>query len=628
MKWYTNLSRLASPLDSGLHSVSRVMAIIAAYTLVVMMLLTVADVTGRYFFNKPVLGTYELVGLMLICAGTWGLAYCQIQQGHIRVGVLFDRFSQRLQTIFNTLAYVIGIVGLSLICWQTVLMAKEYFSFGDQGISPTLGLPIAPFILVLSVGTGMMTVTLLVDLFRPITRSTRTILISAFLIIGLGLGGWLLIDAIALNRAMIGILGIAVLLTIIFLGVHIGSALIIVGFAGFALIAGLDPSLANMAIIPFQKVNSSTFAVVPLFLLMSAFVANSGIGKDAYDSVRSWIGHTRGGLAMATVGACGLFAAVSGSSMAGAIAMGKIAHPEMKRYGYDSSLSVGCIAAGGTLGILIPPSLGFIIIGLLTELSIGRLFMAGIIPGLLEVVFYVCTIYILCRLNPRLGPSASKTTFKTKIISLGPTWPLVLLFALVMGGIYGGVFTPTEAGGIGAFGALVIGLIRGKLSRSGFFDSLMDTARIASMIILLLIGAFILNAFLAITRIPFVASEFIVGLGLSKYLILAIILFSYIILGMFFDAMAILVLTIPIIFPAIIALGFDPLWYGVIMVRVVEIGWITPPFGLNLFALAGTIDVPVGILYRGVIPFVIADIFHVALLIAVPLLSTYLPSLM
>jgi C4-dicarboxylate transporter DctM subunit len=431
-----------------------------------------------------------------------------------------------------------------------------------------------------------------------------------------------------MSPAVIGFLGIAVLMLLIFLGVHVGFALIIVGFVGFALIAGNDPALANMALIPWAKTNNYSFAVIPLFLLMSSFVTYSGIGTEAYDTARAWIGQAKGGLAMATVGACGLFAACSGSSLAGAVTMGKIAYPEMKRFNYGSSLAVGCVAAGGTLGILIPPSMGFIIIGILTELSIGKLFIAGIIPGILEVLFYCGTIYLLCRINPQLGPGGPKTTLRRKMGSLGLTWPVLLLFVLIIGGIYAGVFTPTEAGGIGAFGALVIGLVRGRLSRRGFFDSLMETALMAGMIIVLLIGAFIFNAFLAVTRIPFVASEYIVTLGLSKYVILVIILFSYIILGMFFDIYAMLILTIPVIFPTIQAMGFDPIWYGVIMVRVIEIGLITPPFGINLFGLAGTVDVPVGTMYRGVVPFFIADILHVTLLIAVPALSTFLPNLM
>jgi tripartite ATP-independent transporter DctM subunit len=430
------------------------------------------------------------------------------------------------------------------------------------------------------------------------------------------------------SPAEIGLLGIFVLVVFLFLGVHVGFALIIVGFAGLACVIGLGPAIANIALVSFAKVNDYGFAVVPLFLLMGVFVANSGIARDAYDTVHAWVGQIKGGLAIATAGACGLFAACCGSSMAGAVTFGKVAYPEMKRLNYDPRLATGIIAAGGTLGILIPPSIGFIIYGLLTELSIGKLFVAGIIPGILEIVFYAVTIVILCRLNPRMGPAGPKTTVRQKVGSLRLTWPVGVLFVLVIGGIYVGVFTPTEAGGIGAFGALAIALVRRRMSPSNFANSLLETAQTSAMIIIMLIGAFMFNAFLAVTRIPFVASEYIVGLEVSRYVILILILFGYLVLGCFFDIYAIMILTVPIIYPTIVTLGFDGIWYGVIMVRMMEIGLITPPFGLNLFGLAGTVDVPVGTMYQGVVPFVIADICEVVLLVAVPLLSTLLPSLM
>jgi len=609
-------------------SISKVMAVIGAMVLGIMMLLTTSDVVGRYFFNHPIQGTYELIGLLLVCAATWGLAYCQIYRGHIRISVLLDRFSPRIQAGLDGLAYIIGLGAFFLICWQMLVMATEYFLLGDTGTTEELGLPFFPFMLTLAIGVGMLCIILLRDLFQSLKQARQGVLVSFFVIIGLGLAYWLLSHAIVLDRTAIGLIGIVVLMLLLFLGVHIGFALILVGFIGFALVGGIDPALANVALVSFGKINSFHFAVIPLFLLMSSFVSEGGIAKEAYEMVRTWIGHVKGGLAMATVGACGLFAACSGSSLAGAVTMGKVAYPEMKRSDYDSGLAVGCIAAGGTLGILIPPSIGFIIVGILTELSIGRLFMAGIIPGILEIVFYCITIYILCRINPELGPPAPRTTFRQKIGSIKLTWPVMLLFFVIIGGIYGGVFTPTEAGGIGAFGALAIGLLRGKLTRSSFYNSLIDSSKMAALMIILMVGAFMFNSFLAITRIPFTASEYIVGLGLSKYLVLFIILIFYVILGMFFDIYAILILTIPIIFPTIEALGFDPIWYGVIMVRVVEIGLITPPFGINLFGLIGTVDTPVGTLYRGVIPFFIADILHVIMLIAFPALCTFLPSQM
>jgi C4-dicarboxylate transporter DctM subunit len=431
-----------------------------------------------------------------------------------------------------------------------------------------------------------------------------------------------------MSPSEIGILGFFLMLVLILLGVNVAFALITLGFIGLTILMGVEPALSSIAIIAFGRASSYDFAVMPLFLLMSAFVSRSDIGKEAYVMARAWVGQLRGGLAMATAVASGLFAACCGSSLASALAMGKIAYPEMKRHAYSGRLSTGIIAAGGTLGILIPPSMGFILIGILTQVSIGKLFIAGIIPGVICVGFYIVTIYILCKANPQLGPASPRTTLKEKFGSLRMTWPVLMLFLLVIGGIYGGIFTPTEAGGIGAFGALVISVVRKQITGAGFIDCLLDTAKMSAIMIALLLGAFIFNQFLAVTRIPFVASEWVVSLGVNRYIILVIIIFLYLILGMVFDIYAIMVLTIPILFPTMIALGFDPVWYGVIMVRVIEVGLISPPFGMNLFGLAGVVDVPVGTLYRGVVPFMVSDVLNIALLIAVPSLSTFLPTIM
>jgi len=432
-----------------------------------------------------------------------------------------------------------------------------------------------------------------------------------------------------MTPAEAGLIGFVLMMVLVLLSVNVSFAIIISGLIGLSLIIGLEPALSSIAILAFERATDYTFAVIPLFMLMSAFIANTDIGKEAYETSRALIGQAKGGLAMATVGATGLFAACTGSSMAGAIAMARIAYPEMKRYGYESKLALGTIAAGATLGILIPPSMGFILIGILTEISIGKLFMAGIIPGILEIVFYIVLIFILCRFNPRLGPAGPKTTVKQKIGSLRLTWPVVCLFLLIIGGIYAGVFTAAEAGAIGAFGALVISLIKKQVTGANFVDSLLDTAQVTGMMIALIIGAFIFKQFLAVTRVPFVFSDYVAALGINRYLIVALLVFVYILLGMIFDIYAIIVMTTPIIFPTMMALGFNPLWFGVIMVRLMEVGEITPPFGFNLFALSGTIpEIQIADLYRGIIPFVITDILHITLLIAVPILSTFLPELM
>ncbi len=431
-----------------------------------------------------------------------------------------------------------------------------------------------------------------------------------------------------MGQTEIGLIGIAALIALLMMGVHIGFALILVGFIGFSAIGGVNGAIHNLAILPFDRLNNYHFAVLPLFLLMGSFVAHSGIGREAYQFARAWMGHLKGGLAMATVGASALIAACAGTSAVGAILMGQVAYPEMKKMGYSKNLASGLIAAGGTMGILIPPSMGFVLIGILTELSIGKLFIAGIIPGILEATFYIITIFLLCKFNPSLAPASLDITWKEKWGSVRLTWPVVILFILIMGGIYGGVFTPTEAGGIGAFGALVISMSKRQLGLQGFWDSLMECGMTTAMIILMLVGAYMFNTFLAITQIPATISDFITGLSLPPIIILIVVVIFYIICGMFFDVIAVLVLTIPIMYPLMDAMGFNLIWYSVLMVRVIEIGMITPPFGINLFILTGVINEPLKVLYRGIIPFVISDFCHVALLIAVPSLCTFLPNMM
>jgi C4-dicarboxylate transporter DctM subunit len=426
----------------------------------------------------------------------------------------------------------------------------------------------------------------------------------------------------------IGLIGIGVLFVLLLLNMPIGFAMAIVGFGGFAAVVGIPGSLSNLALIPVGMVTEYHFAVIPLFVLMGAIAANSGITKDLYNAAFHWVGQFRGGLAVATVLACGGFAAVTGSALAGSAAMGQIVGPEMRRHHYDPRLGAGTVAAGGTLGVLIPPSMGFILYAILTEQSIGRLFMAGIFPGILEIVFYIVTIFLICRINPAMGPAGPKTSWGLKVTSLKAVGPILILFGLVMGGIYLGWFTPPEAGAIGAFGTLVLAMVLRRISAKGFWDSVLDTAQVTTMVLVLIMGAFIFARFLAVTRMPFMLADIVANVPLPPYAILAIILFFYIIMGCLFDLLSIMVLTIPILFPVATALGFDPIWYGVLMVRVMEVGAITPPIGINTYVIAGIMKVPAGTVFRGIVPFTIADLLHIALLAAIPQISLFLPNLM
>ena len=426
----------------------------------------------------------------------------------------------------------------------------------------------------------------------------------------------------------IGLIGLAVLFVLLLSRMPIGLVMALVGFAGFAIIAGFNDALGVLGTVPYSTFANYNMSIIPLFILMGAFCFYSGLSKDLYDTVHAWLGHFRGGLSMATVGACASFAAVSGSSLATAATMGTVALPEMKRHQYDDRLATGAVAAGGTIGILIPPSIVLILYAVLTEQSIGKLFLAGVIPGVLEALFYLFTIYILCKFNPQFGPPGPGTTFRQKIYSLRNSWIVLVLFLLIMGGLYMGWFSPIEASGIGAFGAFIFAVFRKKLSWQSFKESLFDTGKTTTMIFIILLGAMIFGYFLAVSRLPYELANTIGALAVNRYVILAIILLFYLCLGAVMDSLAMMLLTVPIFFPLVLELGFNPIWFGILIVRVCEIGLITPPVGLNVYIIRGVAkDVPMQTIFRGIAPFLVADVLHVTLLVAFPQITLFLPNL-
>ena len=432
-----------------------------------------------------------------------------------------------------------------------------------------------------------------------------------------------------MSPLLIGLIGIAILMALLLSGFPIGVSMGIVGVGGLWYMLGPDVGLSILKTAPYDAVAKYGFAVVPLFILMGSFCFQAGVSKNLYHAVNAWIGHLRGGLAMATVGACAGFAAVSGSSLATAATMGTVALPEMKKYKYDAALSTGSISAGGTLGILIPPSVVLVIYGILTETSIAKLFLAGFIPGILEAIFYMITISIICRLNPKAGPAGKRSSVKEKIGSIKETWPIIFLFTVVIGGIYGGIFSPSEAAGIGAFAALVIAMVQRKMNMKNFVLALDDTVKATGMIFTIMIGAVILGYFMTATRLPFDLANIVSEWEVNKYVILGAILLVYVILGCIMIPMAMVILTIPIVFPLVQSLGFDPIWFGIITVRIFEIAQITPPVGMNVFIMKGVApDVPLTTIFKGIVPFFIADILHLTLLIVFPQLTLWLPSLL
>jgi len=421
--------------------------------------------------------------------------------------------------------------------------------------------------------------------------------------------------------------GLAVFLLLAFVGLPIAFAFGIVGFVGVLLIKGVGPGLAMLGSAPWQWSSQSGLLVVPLFILMGQFAFHSGISRDLYIAANKWIGRLPGGLALATNMACTGFAACTGSSLASGATMGTIAYPEMKKFGYSPRLATGCIAAGGTLGILIPPSVVFIIYGFLTAQPIGELFIAGIFPGLLLSGLFLTLISLMVLRNPKLGPPGQSFPWRERFTALTGVWGMLVLFVLVIGGLYLGVFAPSEAGAIGAFGAFLVALSR-RTKIPLLLTALKDSMRLTCMVMTILIGAMIFGVFLTVSGFPTMVSAWITSLPVSPYVVLILILLMYIPLGMVMDAMAMVLLTIPIIYPIITGLGFDPIWFGVLIVLVFEMALITPPVGMIVYVVQGVTKVPLEEVFRGNMPFLIAMIVALALLIAFPQISLWLPGTM
>lgn len=426
--------------------------------------------------------------------------------------------------------------------------------------------------------------------------------------------------------AFIGFLALAALML---LRVPIGFAMGIVGAGGVSYIIGWPAAYRMIGTIAIRTTTDYAFGIIPMFLLMGSIVMGSGVSTELYRAANAFVGRFRGGLALATISACGGFSAICGSSVATAATFASVAYPEMVRESYPRSLAAGVIAAGGTLGILIPPSTVLAVYGIITQQDIGKLFIAGILPGVLAIAMYMLAISLIGRFKPGYLPDGPRASIGEQLVALRDVWATIVLFCFVIGGLYGGFFTPAESGAMGAAGALVIGLVRRRLSLAAIRKALVDTTRVTASIFTILIGALLFGYFLALTQTPQAITSFLANSGVGAYGVLALILLMYLLLGCVMDSMAMIVLTLPIVFPIIVQLGFDPIWFGIVLVVVVELGIITPPIGINLFVIKSVLpDVSLGEIYRGVIPFILTDIVRLAILVAFPAISLLLPSLM
>jgi C4-dicarboxylate transporter DctM subunit len=431
-----------------------------------------------------------------------------------------------------------------------------------------------------------------------------------------------------MSEVTIGLLGLGIVLILFLTGIELGFAMALVGFIGFSFLVSAKAGLNLLAKDFFDVFASYGFTVIPLFVLMGQIAFNAGIAKRLYDASYRFIGHIPGGLAMATVAGATVFKAICGSSPATAATFASVAVPEMDRYNYAKKLSTGIVATVGTLGILIPPSVTLIVFGIITEQSIGKLFLAGLVPGLMIAFFFICIIYIWCKITPALGPKGERSTWKQRFASLPEVLWVVGVFLLVIGGLMYGFFTPTEAGSVGTFAVLLLSVIKRDIGFKGYIKSVVESLRTACMVLMLIAGSTVLGHFLARTKIPMIAADWIVTLPLSPDAIMIIISFIYLLGGSFIDDLAFMVLATPIFYPVIIKLGYDPLWFGMIIAITVMVGVVIPPVAINVFVVRAITKQPFSVIYNGVYPFLLSLVFCAFLLFLFPQIATFLPNML
>ena len=431
-----------------------------------------------------------------------------------------------------------------------------------------------------------------------------------------------------MSEVTAGLTGLAVVLLLFLTGIELGFAMALVGFVGFSYIVSWKAGLNLLAKDFFDVLSAYGFTVIPLFILMGQIAFNAGIAKRLYAAAYAFVGHIPGGLAMATVAGATAFKAICGSSPATAATFASIAVPEMDHYGYSKRLSTGIVASVGTLGILMPPSVTLIVFGIITEQSIGKLFLAGIIPGLMVAVFFICIIYGWCRINPALGPRGEKSPWSKRVASLPEVLWITIIFLLVIGGLMQGFFTPTEAGSVGTFAVLALSVIKRDLNFKGYIKSVTESLRTACMVLMLIVGSTVLGHFLAVTKIPMITADWILELAFNRYFIMIIISVIYLLGGSFIDDLAFMVLATPLFYPVIIKLGFSPIWFGMIIALTVMVGVVIPPVAINVFVVKNITKVPFGVIYSGVYPFLLSILFCAVLLFLFPSICTFLPEIL
>jgi C4-dicarboxylate transporter DctM subunit len=616
-------------------AVERGFNVFSAVVITLMMFLTSIDVVLRYVFNSPIPGVYTLVEMLILGAVFPAVAYVQQVRGMVRVDIFIDRLKGNPRTAFELATLFLALVAFALLCWQIGILAWEAWITGNYEMG-IIEWPFWPPMTVMTVGLGLLCLRFVTDIknylieLRKNSSHWRLLLIFSLLpltafILFLGL-----IKPGQFDPMTIGWIILAAMIVVLLMGLPVAFGLLFVGIVGSWVLGGAAKTLSLLGIVPYDRISNYPLSVVPLFILMGHLAYQAGFASSMYDAVQKWIGHIPGSMAQATVIGGAAFGAACGAGIASCATLGKICIPVMRSYGVADRMALGCVAATGGLAALIPPSIVAVIIALITDQSVGKLLIAGILPGLVAAGCFMVLIYIRVKLNPKLAPMTLKgITWKERIVSLKGTWGIGMLAIIVIGGIYSGIFTPTEAGALGAFGAFFLGLITKRLTMQNFKEAIMESTKTTAMILLIIGTAMVFGVFLGISRIPANMSDYLMVLKVPRLVVLIGVIIMYIIAGMFMDMIAFCFLTLPIIFPAVVALGYDPIWFGVVIEVLCELALITPPFGLNLFILRGMIPgITMGDVIRGSFPFMFMYLVTLTLMIIFPGLATWLPSLM
>ncbi len=587
------------------------------------------DVAGRQIFDISLLGIMEIEIQCLVLMIFAAMPYVTVTMAHIVIDLFFAKFSARTKQRLEVLTASLSMVTAALLSWLSCMVALE-----AKGYTATFHLPEAFFFAFVSASLGGVALGFAFQLIRhaiALIKSKDVAGLAAML--GLALLVYSLpflykASGISLSKLTIGVLGFVLLFILLFLRASIGMTMALVGTLGlFCTLRTVENAFTLVGEVPYRETSNFILVAVPMFMLMGEVMSVTGISKTMFDCFYKWLGRLPGGLACASVAGCAGFGAICGESLPTVIAMTSVALPEMRSKGYDPALSAGALAAGGTLGILIPPSMGFVWYSIMTEESVGTLFIAGIMPGLLLTFLFIMVIFLWVRKNPALAPLGVKFSWSEKIRALIGLIPVGVIFLLVVGGILGGFFTPGEGGAIGSVGGVLLGISRRSLSKEGVIHALSSTANMTGKVFILLVGVYVLSTFFASSRVPALLAEFVASLDMNKFIILGVVILVYIVLGCCMNITPMMLLTLPTIYPTIETLGFDGIWFGVITVILMECGQITPPIGLNVFTLASLApDIPMATIFRGVMPFFGAMLVCIALIIFFPQIALWLPN--